>query len=272
MPRRKIVSASVLSTDVPAERDTDSQLVSPDFLKRNCSVASVRPTKGTHRIESLSDVVSVRRNSIVRFHGYYEDPEDFLLVLDVAPLGDLSRWMTHMNDRHRATTALLAGSSIADALSYLHGSGIAHRDLKPSNILVFRSDTFRLCDFGCACMGDLTRTTLCGTPEFMAPELLVRNRRYDAARADSWSLGVLMYDLIYGATPFRSNKMEEVFLKIANFNGPPEMPETSAIDAATRNSLVAICEGLLKKTPSQRMGPERAMQHLQHPGLHAFSS
>jgi serine/threonine protein kinase len=175
---------------------------------------------------------------------------------------------------------------VARALSYLHQHRIAHRDIKPENILVFGPTHFCLGDFGWACMGTLSRSTLAGTPEFIAPEVVDCPCPYDAPSVDLWALGVLMYELVFGSTPFvpgesrdddddendearnesggpRSGN-EDIFVKIRSFREPvvaPAPPLPAVVDYFTEALVLDFCSQLMKISPSERMKPDEALQH-----------
>jgi serine/threonine protein kinase len=222
---------------------------------------------------------SLNHSNILRLHGYFEDPKSLFLVMDLASLGDLAHWLRKNNPK-RSIVAPVVIAAVARALSYLHGRGVAHRDIKPENVLVleptlkmgtstFGPDDFRLGDFGCACAGNLTRTTLVGTPEFTAPELLRKPPLvYDAAHADMWALGILAYDTIVGMSPFSNfdsretgiNAVSAVYSKILAFKEPLESPESTPIHSTNKNSIWELCTGLLKTAPSQRMRPEEVLK------------
>ena len=88
------------------------------------------------------------------------------------------------------------------AIQFLHSLDLVHRDLKPENLLIDECNNVKLCDFGwCVKLDDQPRNTFCGTYEYMAPEV-VKEDPYSKA-IDVWSLGVLLYEILHGYSPFR---------------------------------------------------------------------
>ena len=113
--------------------------------------------------------------------------------------------------------------SAVSALSFLHANNFVHRDLKPENLLLDENGVVKLCDFGGCVRSDIgSRSTFCGTFEYMAPEIINENA-YDNS-IDVWSLGILLYELIHGYSPFRAKKTncsedyKEIFKNIVKFN------------------------------------------------------
>jgi serine/threonine protein kinase len=112
----------------------------------------------------------------------------------------------------------------AAAVNFLHDNNLIHRDIKPENLLIDDAGNVKLCDFGwCVDLNVGSRSTFCGTYEYMAPEI-INEAPYDSG-IDVWSLGVLLYELIHGYSPFRAKSMKtkekeyiEIFRNIVNFN------------------------------------------------------
>jgi serum/glucocorticoid-regulated kinase 2 len=101
------------------------------------------------------------------------------------------------------------------ALEFLHGKKILYRDLKPENVLLDNDGHIRLCDFGLSKEGiDLPNgtKTFCGTPEYIAPELL-SGEEYSHP-VDWWAFGVFLYELVVGIPPFYSNSRQTMYRKI----------------------------------------------------------
>jgi len=94
---------------------------------------------------------------------------------------------------------------VVSAVHFLHENNLIHRDLKPENILINENDEIKLCDFGwCVELKVGHRVTFCGTFEYMAPEQ-IKELPYNHA-VDIWSLGVLLYELTHGYSPFRAHQ------------------------------------------------------------------
>lgn len=105
---------------------------------------------------------------------------------------------------------------VCSAVEYLHSQRVIHRDIKPENILLNAQFEVKLCDFGwaAALSANEIRNTFCGTYEYMAPEIY-RNKNYDD-KVDIWSLGILLYELLHGYSPFKGKAMKDVYSNIFN--------------------------------------------------------
>jgi serine/threonine-protein kinase len=159
--------------------------------------------------------------------------------------------------------ALVIARQIADALAAAHGAGIIHRDLKPDNVMLVAkegaNDFVKVLDFGIAKVkldGDpgvsqpaLTRlNTVMGTPEYMAPEQ-ARGETVDH-RADLYTVGIILYEMLAGRSPFRHEEFVVVLTKKLT-EDPPPLP--AHVSAATRD----LVEKLLQRTPADR--PQSAL-------------
>lgn len=96
----------------------------------------------------------------------------------------------------------------------MHEKGIMHRDIKPENILIDSEGNAKLCDFGWSAryLADQPRKTLCGTSEYMALEVFLGKKQ--TPKSDVWSLGILLFEILFGQAPFRGKNMEEVMRRI----------------------------------------------------------
>ncbi|KAL5525027.1 SCH9_2 [Sanghuangporus sanghuang] len=148
------------------------------------------------------------------------------------------------------------------ALEHLHKYDIVYRDLKPENILLDATGHIALCDFGLSKLGlkegQLTNT-FCGTSEYLAPEMLVDERGHSKL-VDFWSLGVLLFEMCFGWSPFYSEDKEKMYENIcfAKIKFPKNVLSTDAKQ---------FVKGLLTRNPKQRLGAQRDTEELKE---HAF--
>ena len=155
--------------------------------------------------------------NIVRVFELLEDSDNFYVVMELLSCGDLSKTIA----KQKAFTETMATSimhQVLKGLNYMHGQGIMHRDLKPENIMCFEEAdgkiSAKLTDFGFACVlkSEDSETLSCGSPLYMAPEVVSHNP-YDK-RADVWSLGVIVYFMLSGQFPFWGNSLQELEMAI----------------------------------------------------------
>ena len=98
---------------------------------------------------------------------------------------------------------------ILEGISYSHENGVCHRDLKPENILLSDQGFIKIIDFGFSANSKVMLTTYCGTPAYMAPEI-VSKQSYNGGKADIWALGVMLYFILVGTLPFRAPNEQEL--------------------------------------------------------------
>jgi serine/threonine-protein kinase len=140
---------------------------------------------------------------------------------------------------------------VADALTRAHRLGIIHRDLKPANVLLAEDGTLRLSDFGLVQMADsvrLTRTgTVVGTILYLSPEAC-QGQRLDA-RADIWSFGVMLYEMLTGEPPFMGATLPAVFTAILT----QPVPDLSQVCPDVPDALADLVYRMLEKDRQQRI-------------------
>jgi serine/threonine protein kinase len=168
---------------------------------------------------------------------------------DVAPLPP--RLVERLNRPARLRRLAETLEQVCDALAYVHSRGLVHRDLKPSNIMVDDGRRVRLMDFGLVGSIDEGRTVtlsrrVVGTYRYMAPEQ-ARGLQVDA-RADLYSLGVILYELLCGRPPFLSQAPGELAREILTRRPPP----VATVNPGADPRLAAVAERLLRKDPAER--------------------
>jgi len=149
--------------------------------------------------------------------------------------------------RFRENEAKIMVAEVGMALGHLHSLDVIYRDLKPENILLDNTGHICLTDFGLSKELDLDNkeaTTFCGTPEYLAPEIVL-NKGHGKA-VDWWSLGILTYELTVGIPPFYSQNVHEMYqlIKQSPLRFPPKLS----------NDCKKLITGLLKRDPSRRLG------------------
>ncbi|XP_036836866.1 serine/threonine-protein kinase ULK3 isoform X5 [Oncorhynchus mykiss] len=155
---------------------------------------------------------TVRHPHIVQLKDFQWDSENIYLILEWCSGGDLSRFI-HSRRLLPERVARLFLQQIACALQFLHNHNISHLDLKPQNILL-NGSVLKLADFGFASYMSPwdEQSALRGSPLYMAPEMVCR-RQYDS-RVDLWSVGVILYETLFGRAPFASRSYAELEEKI----------------------------------------------------------
>jgi serine/threonine protein kinase len=187
---------------------------------------------------------------IVSIFDVGEDPEnhDPYIVLEYVAGEALNRILKREN-KLTVATALQLAEEIAMALDYAHNQGVTHRDIKPGNILITQENHAKIADFGIAKL-NLAHFTLpgrvLGTPAYMAPEQL--SGEGADGRSDLFSLGVILYAMVTGHSPFQGNSATTVCFKVANRDPVP----ASALDLNLPRELDAVISRAMAKDPQER--------------------
>ncbi|OBZ89650.1 Aurora kinase A [Choanephora cucurbitarum] len=146
----------------------------------------------------------LRHPNILRLYGYFHDETRVFLILEYAAKGEL---YTELKKRLKFTEPEAANyvAQMANALLYLHGKRVIHRDIKPENLMLGLHGELKIGDFGWSVRtGRLERNTLCGTLDYLPPEMV--EGRVHNENVDLWSLGILLYELIVGKPPFENTE------------------------------------------------------------------
>ena len=194
----------------------------------------------------------------VRHLKSFQDDCYLYLMLEFVQGGELFR-LLDMDGQFPMERAKFYAANIVLALQALHEKGIVYRDLKPENILLDKNGYLKLTDFGFAKQVGMERTfTVCGTLDYHAPEVI--KRAGHGLQVDFWALGVLIYELIVGVTPFSGsgiNDPEEIFpLILSGEIAIPSFVDSTAADLISK---------LLNREPSARLGCGGIQEIMNHP-------
>jgi 5'-AMP-activated protein kinase catalytic alpha subunit len=162
----------------------------------------------------LKIMQTISHPHIVQMYEVLETPRDVFIVLEFASGGELLKYISTHQRVREAEACRFFQQSIA-GLEYLHSLGIAHRDLKPENLLLDHHKNIKIADFGLSnyYVEGTRLNTACGSPCYAAPEKIA-GRPYDAAKADLWSMGVILYTMLVGSLPFDDANTSKLFKKI----------------------------------------------------------
>ncbi|KZV62175.1 Pkinase-domain-containing protein [Peniophora sp. CONT] len=237
-------------------RKKDTQRVYALKTIRKANIAS-RPGEITHILAERTVLALVNNPFIVPLKFSFQNPDKLYLVMSFVNGGELFYHLQREGRFDEGRSRFYAAELLC-ALEHLHMFNVVYRDLKPENILLDYTGHIALCDFG-LCKLNMSETdktnTFCGTPEYIAPELL-ESQGYTKT-VDWWTLGVLLYEMMTGLPPFYDENVNIMYQRILQdpLQFPPDMP----VEA---QSLIAQ---LLQRDPSRRLGANGGEEIKRHP-------
>nr|AGY49229.1 CBL-interacting protein kinase 6 [Physcomitrium patens] len=174
----------------------------------------------------ISIMKLVRHPNVVRLHEVLASRCKIYIILEFVTGGELFDKIVHQG-RLNENDSRKYFQQLMDGVDYCHSKGVSHRDLKPENLLLDSLDNLKISDFGLSALPQQVREdgllhTTCGTPNYVAPEVL-NDKGYDGAVADIWSCGVILFVLMAGFLPFDEADLNTLYSKIreADFTCPP---------------------------------------------------
>ena len=226
--------------------------------------------------EGIADNILVEKNILIKsqcefilkLSFFFQTPERIYYVTPFIKGGDLYHKLKSeiffKEDLVRFYTA-----QIAIALQHLHEFGIAYRDLKPENILIDEDGYIKLCDFGASIhfQGTRKENTFAGSPEYASPEMI--SHEGHNIMSDWWSFGILIYELLYGITPFFNKDKNRMFelIEIAELKFPKEikLDNNTIKPIKVSDEAKHIITKLLEKNPGSRLGKNGLKEIKIHP-------
>jgi len=176
----------------------------------------------------ISVMKLVRHPNIVQLYEVMATKSKIYFVLEYVKGGEL--FIKIAKGKLREDAARKYFQQLVSAVDFCHSRGVYHRDLKPENLLVDENGNLKISDFGLSALTESRRQdgllhTTCGTPAYVAPEVISR-KGYDGAKVDTWSCGVILFVLMAGYLPFQDSNLMEMYRKIgkADFKCPPWFP------------------------------------------------
>ena len=224
-------------------KDSDKVYVIKVMCKQNIMIQKM-DAQINREVEIM---YKINHPHIIKLINHFEDDENLYLIMELGSKGQLFALLNkfqHGFDQIRAAQYM---REIISAVKYLHSFNppIIHRDIKPENILLDENGRCKLADFGWSNYVKLDgeRKTFCGTPEYLAPEMVYK-KGHDTS-VDIWALGVLLFELLSGKLPFRGRNHKELFSNIGALN--IKWPGND-FNALAKNLIIKI----LKQNPKER--------------------
>uniref|UniRef100_A0AAY4EV73 cGMP-dependent protein kinase n=1 Tax=Denticeps clupeoides TaxID=299321 RepID=A0AAY4EV73_9TELE len=209
-------------------------------------------TRQQEHIYSEKDILQQNVLFSVHYRLYrtYRDAKFVYMLLEVCLGGELWSVLRDMSFFEESTARFCIGC-VLEAFDYLHGKGIVYRDLKPENLLLDAEGYVKMADFGFAKKIGLGKKTwtFCGTPEYVAPEVIM-NKGHDFG-ADCWSLGILVFELLTGSPPFTGSDPIKIYTMVLHGIEKVDIPKR--ISKHPENLIRRLC----KLNPAERLGNKK---------------
>jgi serine/threonine protein kinase len=239
---RALIGKGSFGKVMMVEKKDTGQIYAMKVLRKEAIIARKQVA---HTMAERNILHKVSHPFIVTLHFAFQTEAKLYMVLDYVNGGELFFHLKN-DGKFSEPRVKLYAAEITMALQHLHSLNIVYRDLKPENILLDAEGHIRITDFGLSkeLQPDELTHTFCGTPEYLAPEVLKAQGHGTAV--DWWSLGTLVYEMLTGLPPFYSQNVNIMYQKI--LNGELRYPSYVTPEA------VALLDGLLTRDPVKRLG------------------
>ena len=195
----------------------------------------------------------------------FQDADKLYMLLELALGGELFS-LLRKSERFAEPQARFYAASVCAAFVYLHDQSIAYRDLKPENLLFGADGYLKICDFGFAKVITTRAWTLCGTPEYLAPEIILSKGHSMAV--DWWAFGILIYEMLVGQAPFCAEDPMEIYQQILSYATSPSVAALRFPEHVSKPAANLVFK-LLEPSPMKRL-TSLAKSYAESVSGHAF--
>ncbi|XP_077238079.1 CBL-interacting serine/threonine-protein kinase 5-like [Tasmannia lanceolata] len=193
------------------------KVINKDHVKKDCLIDQIK--------REISVMRLVRHPNVVELKEVMATKSKIFFIMEYVRGGELFAKVA--KGKIKEDQARKYFQQLISAVDFCHSRGVSHRDLKPENLLLDENEDLKISDFGLSALPEQLRHdgllhTQCGTPAYVAPEVL-RKKGYDGAKADIWSCGVILFVLLAGFLPFQADNIMHMYRKVfkAEFEFPP---------------------------------------------------
>lgn len=197
--------------------------------------------------------------NIVQLYDFFSEPDRLCLVLELLDGGELFDRIVKRK-AYNESVARDAIRNVLTGLKYMHDLDVAHRDLKPENLLLARKDDdsdLKIADFGFARCDASAMVTQCGTPNYVAPEVLIGGSTAYTKAVDMWSMGIIIFIILGGYPPFQHKNQAKLFQRIKKGHFEFHEKYWSHISPEAKD---LICK-LLELNTMKRLTATQALEH-----------
>lgn len=214
-------------------------------------------------MQEFSILKNLRHPNIIRLYESFETEKHTLIVMELCSGGDLLNYITKRK-RLSEDLAKFVFKALINGLTHCHRHGVLHRDIKLDNVLINTEGELKICDFGVskAMRKGEVITQRCGTPAYIAPEIL-KGKGYKGFASDYWSAGVALYAMLYGTVPFKSTSVKDLYQIILK----KKIALKDDVSEEARDLLMK----LLERNPRRRLSSEEILGHKWMQGIQEMS-